>query len=106
MPPTIWRGAKYKRERNAMTGYETLSQAARRLWLAQQELCRAAEYIDALAVNDDSLARTIGDDGEYLSASIAPVAKAARAVALKLDRCVLDSIPESVRFPEQERAAG
>lgn len=75
-----------------MTGHETLSAAAKRLWEAQEELCRAAEAVDSLAVNDDTLARTLGDDGEHLTHYVQDASKRARTVALKLNRCVIDSL--------------
>lgn len=75
-----------------MTGHETLAAAAKRLWLAQEELCRAAEHVDLLALDDELLAATISFEGEIFSSECHQLARKARGIALKIDRCVLDNI--------------
>ena len=76
-----------------MTGHEIQSAAARRLWAAQRELCLAADEIDGLIAADSGLARTLGDDGEFLSHECHSTAAKSRGVALKLDRCISDQFP-------------
>jgi hypothetical protein len=83
-----------------MIGHERLSAAALRLWKAQAELCRAADQVADMIGECGELARTVGDDGEYLAPEVFALARKVRGVALSMDR----ALPEMVHFLEQENA--
>lgn len=70
-----------------MTTEQDRQRMAERLWAAQRELDLAVAELSAV---DDSTARTLGDDGEYLEAEARELLKKVRSVACRLDRCVMN----------------
>lgn len=69
-------------------GVEERMRMAAQLWAAQDVVGNLAAQIDEWQGVDSSLARTLGDDGEYFGAESAGFCRKIRTVALKLDRCV------------------
>ena len=72
-----------------MTTADDRTRMARRLWVAQAELDRAIRELETV---DNETANTLGDTGEFLHPTAAPILKQCREVACRLDRTVMDNI--------------
>lgn len=70
-----------------MTSQEQSAMAAR-LWRLQAELLTAATELSGHIAGDDMLARTLGDEGEFIEYSVAGACRKVRAVCLRLDRTI------------------
>lgn len=84
-------------KRRGSIEFRRLRTKAIELWDLQRRLQKATTELSEWIGEDDSLARTLGNDGEYIESETADFAKKIRTVCLRLDREIAPLIAQENR---------